>query len=226
MPHASFCLRDKGHFSKRNIRSLFLVLILRTACHNAFTFCPYIWICNPSCAFEEGMQTLFFNFSEAVGRCLQPAARRGRTLHARPCQLLLRPTTSRPSGSFWRGWAGHVSHQLGKGSSLALFSSCPISFPSQPASQPIKANCQTPADSGTVSTPAFPTTFLPPVSFSLWTMPEIALSLPISALGSTLKMLAPLETLCLRLVWFPPPLFMVLDEHEAGDGDPMQPQQG
>lgn len=62
MPHASFCLRDKGHFSKRNIRSLFLVLILRTACHNAFTFCPYIWIRNPSCAFEEGMQTLFYNF--------------------------------------------------------------------------------------------------------------------------------------------------------------------
>lgn len=42
MPHTSFCLRDKGHFSKRNIRSLFLVLIPRTACHNAFTFCPYI----------------------------------------------------------------------------------------------------------------------------------------------------------------------------------------
>lgn len=42
MPHTSFCLRDKGHFSKRNIRSLFHVLISHTACHNAFTFCPYI----------------------------------------------------------------------------------------------------------------------------------------------------------------------------------------
>lgn len=65
MPHAPFCLRDKGHFSKRNIRSLFLVLILRTACHNAFTFRPYIWIRNPSCAFEDGMQTPLYNFQDA-----------------------------------------------------------------------------------------------------------------------------------------------------------------
>lgn len=51
MPHTSFCLRDKGHFSKRNIRSLFLVLISHTACHNAFTFCPYIRVFQPELCF-------------------------------------------------------------------------------------------------------------------------------------------------------------------------------
>jgi len=145
MPHASFRLRDKGHFSKRNIRSLFLVVILRTACHNAFTFCPYIWICHPSCAFAEGMRTLFSNFSEAAGRWLQPAAHRGRRSHAPSAAT----TGPRPTCSFSRAWAAGEQ----------LFSSRPASLPSQPALQPIKANCQTSVDGGTASALAFPSRF-------------------------------------------------------------------
>lgn len=210
MPHASFCLRDKGHFSKRNIRSLFLVLIPRTACHNAFTFCPYIWICNPSCAFEEGMQTLFFDFWVSVGHWLEPGRRGGRRLHAHPLQLPLWPTAPRPSSSFVRGcrlrWPS-----AGEGLFPSTFLSCCTSLPSQPASQSVEANCQTSVDGSTLSTPPFSGIFLPPVSCRLWEMQEIPLSLSGFALGSTVEMLATLGILCLRHCHVFP-LLMVPDE--------------
>lgn len=132
MPHASFCLRAEGHFSKRNIRSLFLVLILRAACHTAFTFCPYIWICSPSCAFEEGMQTLFFNFSEAVGHCQQPAACSGRTSHV--CALAVPFMTRHPLSQrlLLKGLGQPPQPPDEKRLFPGVFLSCPFSLPSQP----------------------------------------------------------------------------------------------
>lgn len=150
MPHASFCLGDKGHFSKRNIRSLFLVLIPCTACHNAFTFCPYIWICNPSCAFEEGMQTLFFDFWVSVGHWVEQRVQAACTpAAASPVTHGPRPQLRWPSP--------------GKGLFPGAFLPFYTSLPSQSASLPTEAKCQTAVDGGTLSTPPFPCIFLPPL---------------------------------------------------------------
>lgn len=87
------------------------------------------------------------------------------------------PTAAPAPGSQWpSGWP---SGWPSVGERLFPASFCLVPF----QDQPIEATCPTSVDSGSVATAAFPPTVLPPISFSLWEMPEIALSLPRSALG-------------------------------------------